>query len=713
MEQNDTPRNLLIAAAVFVSVLVLFPKIMPEPSARPRTPPGKTDPALPSSTSPQAANDGGGLEAVHAPAERPVHAQEAGTPDAAHFTVIEAAQVETLQMGALEGAISTKKDAERTPYRLRLSLTNLGAGVSSASLTDHAESIDNPARYKLISPVEREDGRHFASLTIEKITVDDVPLSVSDKRWNASAVTPYESASGEKGQSVEFSLEIQEDGTAALKLSRTLALPQQSKKSGRHDLHSTITVENVSDRPHTVLLAYRGGLGIRANDARMDDRYVDFGIRSGGFVSGARKTQAEIAKRAPNAVELFSSGNVDPGTRLSWAATANTYFTCTVAPLAAGGSGEADYITQVEAIDADAAALSDDDVTVRFVTRGVRLDPGGTLRYPAAIYLGEKDGQTFKGEDDYKSRNYYYQISQGYGWCTFTWLVELMIWLLNGLFLVVRDFGVAIIILVLIVRTILHPITKKGQVNMVRMQHRMQELAPKIEEIKKKYANDKTRLNQELMKLNMNPAGQLLTCLPMVLQMPIWVALYLSLSNNILMRHESFHFTWIHDLTAQDALWTFNTPLVVPFVGWVLPSLNLLPILVALFMYLQQKTQPKPPPSPNMTDQQRQQQEMMQAMMPLMSVMMLFIFYKMPAGLNLYIMSSSLFGTIEQKRIRAHIKEREQAGTLHKPETGRKPENSGERPRRAKPSFFQKLQKMAEEAHKSQARRPRGGKDRR
>ena len=91
---------------------------------------------------------------------------------------------------------------------------------------------------------------------------------------------------------------------------------------------------------------------------------------------------------------------------------------------------------------------------------------------------------------------------------------------------------------------------------------------------------DRARLNQELMKLNMNPAGQLLTCLPMVIQMPIWIALYLSLSNNILMRHEPFHFTWISDLTSQDALYTFGSPFVVPVVGWVLPSFNLLPLLV-------------------------------------------------------------------------------------------------------------------------------------
>ena len=197
------------------------------------------------------------------------------------------------------------------------------------------------------------------------------------------------------------------------------------------------------------------------------------------------------------------------------------------------------------------------------------MQPGGTLTYPADVYIGEKDGRTFKSEPDYFSRNYYYQISQGFGSCTFTFLVELMIWLLNSLYSIIPDYGLAIIIMVMIVRTLLHPITKKGQVNMVRMQQQMGEFAPKIEDIKKKFANDKARIQQETMKLyrehGINPAGQFLTCMPMVIQMPIWFALFLSLSNNIGMRHQPVNFTWINDLTAPDAMFEFSSPL--PLIG--------------------------------------------------------------------------------------------------------------------------------------------------
>jgi YidC/Oxa1 family membrane protein insertase len=420
---------------------------------------------------------------------------------------------------------------------------------------------------------------------------------------------------------------------------------------------------------------------------------------------------------------LFSPSAGEPGNRFSWAATANTYFTCTLAPLNASGTGPAENLSEVSGVDLDGSAATRDDATLRFVTRGEILAPSASLDYQAQVFLGEKDGDAFRAHPFYRDRNYYYQIAQSFGWCTFNFLVELMIWLLNAIFRLIPNYGVAIIFLVLIVRTLLHPITKKGQVNMARMQKQMGDLAPRMEELKKKYGNDKARLQQETMKLyrelGVSPATQFLTCLPMVCQMPIWVALWLSLSNNIRMRHEPFLW-WIQDLTAQDALFTFSTPLVVPLFGWTIPSFNLLPLLMAATMYFQQKLQPKPNPNPNLTAQQREQQEMMQKMMPMMCIMMLVLFYKMPSGLTLYITASNFFGTIEQWRIRKHIREKEEAGALAvRPPAPRDskpagPKPSGSRPTDLKPKpksalaqWFERLQKKAAETQKLQRSQPR------
>lgn len=716
---RDTLRNLLIAAMIFFAVMVIGPKLLrlPPPQETKQTEgeawaPG--DRPIDSSRSAERAASPSGPDRLSTGTPSP----EAGDAEGG-FAVMEADGELTVVIGS-EPMNGVDEEGAASPYRMRLTLSNVGAAVESVTMTDHAELLHSDTRYQLLSPVERDDGTRYRSLAIEKINVDGVDLNLHDKKWNVKTWD----VGGEtrdwmetnSGQRVEFFIDIHQGGRQALRLSRRFTLPPQPKESGKHDLKSELSIEPLSEsQTHRVIVTYRGGVGIDQADTRIDDRVLDVGIRPDGSagVVGKRETHANVTKK--QLLELYSASAAGSAEQLSWAATGNKYFTCTLAPLAPNGKDEAEDVTEVSALDLDGDATTNNDVTVRFVMRGAIVAPGGRLTYPVDIYLGQKDADAFRTVRAYKSRNYYYQISQGFGWCTFTWLVELMIWLLNGLYAIVGDYGVAIIILVIIVRAALHPITKKGQVNMVRMQQRMGEFAPQLEEFKKKYGNDKQRLQQETMKLyrehGINPAGQMLTCLPMMLQMPIWVALYISLSNNILMRHEGFLFTWIDDLTAPDALFTFGSPIVIPILRWTLPAFNLLPILVSVFMYTQQKMQPKPKPNPNATDQQRQQQEMMQKMMPMMSIMMLLIFYKMPSGLNLYIMSSSLFGTIEQWWIRKHIKEREKTGTLHKPKKVK--DDRIDRPKRpGKSSLFKRLQQMAENAQK-QAHRTHKAKSRR
>jgi YidC/Oxa1 family membrane protein insertase len=712
MEQRDLLKNLLVAGAVFVIVMAVAPRLLPPPTPRQTAGNGDAGTTLPAGAGGESAVTPSGRETVAPPpgGAAEVGVEPAPAPRREAFSVSQAEAEQKLAMGgALAGVV---EDKQPPPYRMQLTLSNVGASVEEALLTDHAARLDSPERYALLSPITRPDGTIFRSLAVEKVNIDGEDVVLYDKRWHAGAVEDYRTPDGEEGQKVSFWIELQKAAgdqggsrqTPALKITRTLRLPRQPHQvGGRHDLYSTISVQNTSADSHSIVVASRGGLGVKAIDPRTDDRFIDIGVATAtGHVVGTRTLEHAVADKQ---VQLFAWSRAELEKRLLWAASANTYFTCTIAPVDADGKSTATYISELSAFDADGDPLTTDDATVRFTFSALELRPGAEVNYPAAMFLGEKDGHAFRTVPEYSSRNYYFQIEQGFGWCTFTFLVELMIWLLNSLHFVVRDYGIAIIILVLIVRALLHPITKKGQVNMVRMQHKMAELGPKIEEIKKKYANDKARLNQEMMKLNINPASQVLSCLPMFIQMPIWVALYLSLSNNIFMRHAPFLYgwTWIDDLTAQDAMIPFSAPMYVPIFGWELTSFNLLPLLVALFMYVQQKTQPKPKPNPNMTDQQRQQQESMQRMMPMMSIMMMLIFYKMPSGLNLYIMFSSVFGWLEQARIRQHIREREEAGTLHAPPVSKKSKDDFlDRPPRAKLSWWQRLQKASEDAQKAQ-----------
>lgn len=697
MERQDTLRNLLIAAGVFMLIWVVGEKFLFPPRPRPPLPAQQVAERTPhdESADPSAV--------AHPPsatgAQTSGTAPGAGQPVAgSRYSMAEAPEVQTWAFGSDALEQWPQKGAE-SPFRMRLVVSNVGASVESALLTDHAERLRDPTRYALLGAFTDDRGVVHRSLAVEKINLDEIDLPLAGKRWHASAqgVTEYTDGD-ESGRQIEFYIDILKDESPAVRLTRTYRLPRQPRESGRHDLFVTLGVQNLSTETQRALVTFRGGVGIRAANPSRDDRVVDVGIRSAeGLVSGKRRTFHDVAAKQ---TLVLSPG--DPASRFSWASTANTYFTCILAPVDPNLTDPAGWLAQAAAVDLDGSPATLEDVTLRFSVRGEQLAAGQSVSYRTEIFAGENDGEAFRRLEPYKSRNYYFQIAQGFGWCTFTFLVELMIWLMNRTYSLIPNFGLSVIVLVLIVRVLLHPITKKGQVNMVRMQTQMGDLAPKLEEVKKKFANDKARMQQEIMRVyresGVSPGGQLFTCLPMFIQMPIWIALYLSLSHNIRMRHEPF-ILWIRDLTAPDALWTFSSPIVVPLLGWELPSLNLLPILVSISMYLQTKFQPKPKPNPNMSDEQRMQQEMMMKMMPMMSVVMLILFYKMPSGLTLYITASNFLGMIEQWRIRKHIREREKSGTLLKPAKTPKPPK--EIPSDVKlPRWAEWMQRKIQEAQK-------------
>jgi YidC/Oxa1 family membrane protein insertase len=201
-------------------------------------------------------------------------------------------------------------------------------------------------------------------------------------------------------------------------------------------------------------------------------------------------------------------------------------------------------------------------------------------------------------------------------------------------------------------RLMMHPITKKSQVSMSKMS----KLAPRAEEIKKKYANNKAEMNKRLMELYREQGASPITgMLPMFIQMPIWIALWSAVYTSIDLRGAAFLPFWITDLSVPDALIRFST-ITLPLLNWKIESLNLLPLLMGVAFYLQQKLMPTQANAAS-NPQMAQQQKMMMIMMPLLFPLML---YKAPSGVNLYIMSSTFAGVIEQHVIRKHIREKEE-----------------------------------------------------
>lgn len=210
-----------------------------------------------------------------------------------------------------------------------------------------------------------------------------------------------------------------------------------------------------------------------------------------------------------------------------------------------------------------------------------------------------------------------------YGW--FWFLARPMLWLLNAINSTVMNYGVAIIIMTLLLRLCIWPLTRKSYTNMAIMQ----KMQPEMQRIQKLYANDKVRLQMEMMKLyQTHKTSPMAGCLPMLIQIPVFFALYKALLISVQMRNA--HFLWISDLSVMDPYF-------------------ILPILMGATMWIQQYLQsPKTVKSTGANDTIAQTQKMMRWMPILFTIM----FAWMPAGLVLYWTVSNVLGIIQMQIIK-------------------------------------------------------------
>ena len=215
-------------------------------------------------------------------------------------------------------------------------------------------------------------------------------------------------------------------------------------------------------------------------------------------------------------------------------------------------------------------------------------------------------------------------------------LLAILIWFHDH---IIANYGLAIIFLAILVRMVMFPLTWKSMISMKRMS----QLAPEMEKLKAECGSDQQELQKRMMALykerGVSPLGG---CLPMLLQMPVFIALYRMLWSAFELRRAPFIF-WIQDLSEADRMLTLPFSIPMPFSSVPLDSLNLLPILMAVSMVISQKMMPMSGPVQN------QQQKMMMTFMP---VFFGFITYNMASGLNLYIFVSTLLGIAQNYLVR-------------------------------------------------------------
>lgn len=276
--------------------------------------------------------------------------------------------------------------------------------------------------------------------------------------------------------------------------------------------------------------------------------------------------------------------------------------------------------------------LERSDISVELTSADLKLAP---MKVNGAKAAGDADAVThtyhlFAGpkRDDVLPEGAAKVIDFG----MFHWISRPMLALLkvfNNLF---GSWGIAIICLTMVVRSAMFPISIKQ----ARGAAKMQQIQPEIAALKEKFGSDKEKLARAQMELfrkhNYNPAAG---CLPLFLQLPIFMGLYQSLNHAVDLRMAPF--LWVENLAAPDAL--FQLPFAIPILGW--QEFNLLPLITVALFVVQQKMFMPPPAN----DEQALQQKMMNFMMIFMGVM----FYRVPAGLCVYFIASSLWGMAERK----------------------------------------------------------------
>ncbi len=225
-----------------------------------------------------------------------------------------------------------------------------------------------------------------------------------------------------------------------------------------------------------------------------------------------------------------------------------------------------------------------------------------------------------------------------------TWIAPLIMWLLNMFHALVGNWGVAIILLTILVRALLMPLNRRSQLKMAEYQVKMQKVKPLMDAVNKKWAKDPKRKQQEMTKLyrEHQVAPPLGGCLPPFLQMPIFIGLFAALRSSLDLRQQPF-FGWMEDLSRPDALIDFGGPIAEFFPLSGVTSFNLLPILMVILWVVHQRTMPKP------ADPQQQQMQKIMTFMPILFGVML---YNYAAGLSLYMITSSAIGIFEAKVIK-------------------------------------------------------------
>ena len=694
---STSPSAVPIAAAPIAAV-------PPAPVTAPVTPTASTAPTATTATAPAQTPVTGAAQSTPAGPVVPIPGLAPRTWPA--YSPLTIGQLQPPATGSTGGSARV---ATPPGYEMQLEFTPLGAGIAKLQSARLFDSIQKSKQHEvlqkmLVRSVAYSDGTSrgykLVPMAILGVTVNGVYISLTG--------TLEEPIWQQSGPGQFFAILADDQGKDTVKLTRTYELVQ-----GTYSVRVLQEAINLSKLP--INLAWRQAGAMDIPNAVIgyggDVRRLRIGTipgpaasPDGQFVDGATFTPHDTVVGKPlDGLGLQwtdppiypTARSIERGEKLAWVALANRYFASAVYSLSdrqpKRPDGKPDKELKLAATVERVALSRDEDpygasiignesemtknaalVTVLQGAVGT-IAPGASADYSVGLYAGPVSTNAITGDKSAESAGLEGLVLYSFGGpcvvCTFQSLTYTLRWYLGILHdYVLKDWALAVIFLVLTVRTILHPVTKWSQSNLQRFGKQMQKLAPKQAALKEKYGDDPKRLREETARLMQEEKInylQALGCLPMFLQMPVWIALYAMIYFTYELRHEGGFFgvfqaisggRWgfLGDLAEPDRFislgFSFPIPLLSGLIGRI-DAINFLPLLLGVVFYFQQKYL-SPPQATTMSPEMETQQKITKVMMVILFPLMM---YNAPAALSLYFVANSTLGIIESRHIRKHV----------------------------------------------------------
>jgi YidC/Oxa1 family membrane protein insertase len=513
---------------------------------------------------------------------------------------------------------------------IRLELTNNGASVHKLVLKGYSD------------PFERDDKGHRKELAfLDEFQAGFRSMALRDP----AGALPLESVNWEVLESAAGEAKYRYTSPDGLRIVKTFGLGPEM-----HAVKLKVEVENISETPLARGLELVGAAGIvqeasggiYPSDAAglwRDGKTYSVDTYTSGGCCGPHQPLKDLTTKVRE-VDASSA---------SWNAAVNKYFVCAIIPRPEDRGAVSKFRSwaiefpaeakrkleheKVSRSDPKAKELLDwtvNTVVVSAVLKDRTWQKGEKSSTEWTIYAGPKETSAL---EEGRFADWRLGDLLDFGW--FGIISKLLLTIMGWMHFVFRNWGVAVIALVLIVRMCIFPISKKAQVSMFKMQ----KLQPQLKLIQEKYKGDPTRVNAETMKFmkekGVNPIGG---CLPLFLQLPIFLGLYNALLSDIHLRQQPF-FGWINDLSQPDNLATlpFNVPMHAT------NMFNILPLFMMVTWFIQAFMAPRSP-DPQMAAQQK--------MFMIMPLVIGWMMYMSPSGLVLYWLVSTAWGIAEQQLIK-------------------------------------------------------------